>query len=368
MYNKDNSNYNLYLAGIITENQYYDILEGKVNEDYSIPESKSDYLKSAIDSIKILFRVKDKIDAGIDVDEKLEIYSSINKDIKNALYNYITTREDYDSSKIKDKFNDGDYKNMRLDAIDYVNSHNQISWYAKEYVGTGWTQFNKIKPIGSPPEDAQSKDYKWFWTIEPNSHKSFIDNIKFLPSEFDKTPKLKDVYFSFKIATSENLSKNHRDTLVLHYKDQNAGPDIKRVVDNFIAKLKIVPVDRKKTFSGMASDDGVDVQGSSETELICKQVIKQIEYNQQVMKSLSDGEIENTIKHFIKDAYDKSRHRLPASQGNVNLSDMAKTIRDPMWNMMYKKWEKNKDPELARKLYFSGVHHDMKYLDFNSKK
>ena len=36
--------------------------------------------------------------------------------------------------------------------------------------------------------------------------------------------------------------------------------------------------------------------------------------------------------------------------------------------VMYKKWEKNKDPELARKLYFSGVHHDMKYLDLNSKK
>lgn len=33
MYNKDNPNYKLYLAGIITENQYYEMLEGKKYEN-----------------------------------------------------------------------------------------------------------------------------------------------------------------------------------------------------------------------------------------------------------------------------------------------------------------------------------------------
>ncbi len=364
MYNKNNPNYMLYLSGLITENQYYDILEGKVNENYFEDKSKSDHLKEVIDIMKWQFKVKDKIDAGIDVDEKLERYAELNKDLKDALYKYITTREDYDTVKIKDKFNDGDYKKMRLDAINYVNLHNQVSWKAQEF--KGWTQFWKIETI---PKDTQFQSHKWFWTIEPNSHKSFIDSVKFLPSEFDKTTKLKDVYFSFKIANDEDVAKSHRDTLVLHYKDQNAGPDIKRVVDNFIAKLKIVPVDRKKAFSGMASDEGVDVHGSSETELICSQVIKQIEYNQEVMKSLSDGEITNTINHLIKNAYDKSRHRKPLPQG-TSITDMAQKIKDPRWNMMYKQWVKGdkKDMELARKLAFSGVNHDMKHLGFNSKK
>jgi hypothetical protein len=111
------------------------------------------------------------------------------------------------------------------------------------------------------------------------------------------------------------------------------------------------------------------VHGSSETELICSQVIKQIEYNQEVMKSLSDGEITNTINHLIKNAYDKSRHRKPLPQG-TSITDMAQKIKDPRWNMMYKQWVKGdkKDMELARKLAFSGVNHDMKHLGFNSKK
>lgn len=230
--------------------------------------------------------------------------------LKNSVYDYLTKYSDKAdavkkmlTSDIK-KYNE--YNTAYKKLLDLVAQRLSNIGYTF-YNNGAWAQYDRNGGSGNAKKD-ENMTTKRYVSLDMNDiWKAFqklpvlgeaLNQIKLRP-EADK--------LSFKVSGNYGAVMQHKDTIVIHFYDKNAGPQIDQAVQKFLNAAGVKESDRA---SMGRVNFGKDADGSSDSELIALRVSKYFDiYKDKIPQMLRMPNFKQQLKSLIYDISMNSSHR-----------------------------------------------------------
>lgn len=349
MYNKNNPNYMLYLSGIITENQYYDILE-KNQESKKIPlrENESIELVPRNELEKYYLDVLKKRSWGHF--GTIAMYGFNPSQMWSIFY-----KDFYDQLR---KADDDYYKAVPHDndIIDYTSKGNNLVEVRNE---NGW-HFRKALSMSKHPRIAYKipKEEQERVSFAAIANKKLIDIL----DDYVANKRLA----IYKTPADGVIWLERHDPMTMYFLEEitpEVKKELKDIFNNkdfnrsFHAKN---PLEGDEFFSGVAREK---TPTQKEIEKLLGDVKSidmdayKILYENYLEKGanpprfkVSSGMFQSgkKVKELCEKHLDKITAKDLSKSIKFHLSDIAKKITDEKWQEIYGYWEKSSDPKLRK--------------------
>jgi len=158
-----------------------------------------------------------------------------------------------------------------------ISSMGKIGWSNDE--NPGWFQFSLPK---QNQDKTDGKTFKLYYSVDVKDCANFVQNLPSLANNLSQVNTQNKL--SFKIPSTYSTFMTERDSLVVHFYDQQASQEINQAVRSFFQNAGVTPQDRRKIYQ--TTDHGVDRDGKSDTELLAQKFRQTIDYNKQYLLGL----------------------------------------------------------------------------------
>ena len=230
--------------------------------------------------------------------------------INRAAYEYLTKHDDRRAS-VKNLLNTdmkkyNEYNSKYKQLLDMVAQKLSGIGYTFENNGA-WAQYNRNGGQGNAKKD-DNMTTKRYVSLEMNDIWKAFQKLPVLGEALNKVKLRPEAdRLSFKVGGSYGTAMEHKDTIVIHFYDKTAGPQIDQAVQAFLNAAGVKESDRAAL--GRVSF-GKDSGGTSDSDLIAQRVAKYFEINKdKIPQMLQIPDFKTQLKSLIDNLSMKSSHR-----------------------------------------------------------
>lgn len=154
----------------------------------------------------------------------------------------------------------------------------------------------------------EGKTYKRYITVSPEDMWTVLSNLTNLALQLDKIAVNSDKdLIGFKIAGVYSAFVTHTDNIVIHFYDANIKNEIDLAVKKFFSAIGKKEANRSDLGR---TEFGVDGQGTSDSMLVSKQILRNIDHNKSYFKNaISTPKGQQDFKQMIDQIMNSASHR-----------------------------------------------------------
>ena len=229
--------------------------------------------------------------------------------ISSLAYNYLTKHDktkDLVRNMLKNdpnKYQEWNAKYKELLGL-VTNRLSQINWSSDN--NGAWQQYNRGGKTGGVKDDNMTT--KRYISINSQDIWNAFQKLPLLAMELNKVQLRPEAdVLSFKIPTSYGAAIELKDTIVIHFYDKSATPQVDNAVQQFLNGAGIKAMDRSK-FGRV--DFGKDISGESDSQIIADRFAKYIELNKDKINDfLKIPNLKQQLDGILNTLSLKSSHR-----------------------------------------------------------
>lgn len=230
--------------------------------------------------------------------------------IDRAAYDYLTKHDDRSKA----------VRNLLKTDIATYNQYNAkykqlLDMVAQKLSGIGytfdnngaWAQYNRNGGKGNAQKD-DNMTTKRYVSLDMNDIWKAFQKLPVLGEALNKVQLRPEAdRLSFKVGSNYGTAMEHKDTIVIHFYDKTAGPQIDQAVQTFLNAAGIKEADRS-AFNRV--NFGKDSGGTSDSDLISRRVAKYFEINKdKIPQMLQMPDLKQQLKKMIDNISMNSSHR-----------------------------------------------------------
>lgn len=229
--------------------------------------------------------------------------------ISSLTYDYLTKHDDAKTivrgslNNDMKKYNEYNAKYKQLLGM-ITNKLEQMNWSTSD--NGAWQQYNRGGITRGFKDDMMTT--KRYISINPKDIWTAFQKIPVLARGLEKVQLAPGTdVLSFKIATGYGAAVEGKDTIVIHFYDRSAGPQVDKAVQEFLNAAGINEMDRAKFGR---TNFGKDVDGESDSQIVADRFAKYIEINKdKIGDFLKMSDLKQQLKDILHKISMKSSHR-----------------------------------------------------------
>lgn len=231
------------------------------------------------------------------------------KTIGGLAYDYLTKHDDSKNlvrgafNNDMKKYNEYNAKYKQLLGL-VTNKLKQMNWSTSD--NGAWQQYNRGGITRGFKDDMMTT--KRYISINPNDIWTAFQKLPVLASGLEKVKLAPGTdVLSFKVATGYGAAVEGKDTIVIHFYDRSAGPQVDKAVQEFLNAAGINEMDRAKFGR---TNFGKDVDGESDSQIVADRFAKYIEINKdKIGDFLRMPNLKQQLQDILHNISMKSSHR-----------------------------------------------------------